>query len=200
MAKLYEETGSSNGLYVQEYSIKDVISNSLVSQFPKDIDFIFVLETQIGEDNRTIERKHYVSGNLFKDKSIPPNLTDLLYACGIDEEVNKELIIEQFANSNLSQELKNFFIGKRIKLLSFVSGTYNSGGLEKASYKQWTGIQGLRNRINPFSLLSPNDKIIEAFKKQLNTSYPPAYTPEVLAELEEKSQLESQMENEEDMI
>jgi hypothetical protein len=199
MVKLFEETSGGEGIYVQQYKIKSIAVNDNSGNYPKDIDLVFGLETKT--EDSVLTKNMFISGKLIKGESIPPHLTQLLYACGIEEHPDYTDIIQDFANNIISQKLSDFFINKEIKVLSFVSGTYNSNGSEKPSYKLWNGRQGFKNNVNTYSITTPDNEIIEAFKKQLSLDYPPPYTPDVLKELQEKSNMESPIdEGEEDLI
>lgn len=183
MAKLFEPSGMLDGVFVQKCTITNLETNpNLNSQFKKQIDLIVTVSME-KEDGSTFERKHFLSGNLMgQDKSIPPHLTDFLYAIDILGHPNKEAIIEAFSNSVVTDELKQLAIGKQIKLLSYVSGTYDAAdGTARPSYKYWDGRQqGFRGLVATYNVLTPDEQIVTAFKKTLSSTYPPKYTPEVL--------------------
>lgn len=185
MAKMFSknEQQDDNGIFIQTGTIIN-IEPSVDSQYPKNVDYVLTLQFT-KEEGEPYQKKHFLNGNLMgKDQSLPPHLTFFLTAIGIEtlaeEEMNK--IVDAFASSEDSRELKDLAIGKDIKILQFVSGTYtNSEGEQKPSYKFWNGQQkGFRNLIPIFSVETENKDILEAFKLKLTDSYKPKYTPEVL--------------------
>lgn len=183
MAKLFEPSGMMDGVFVQKCTIVNIETNpNMNSEFKKQIDFILTVSVE-KDDGNTFEKKHFLSGNLMgQDKSIPPHLTHFLYAIDILGHPNKDAIIDAFSNSVVTEELKQLAIGKQIKLLSYVSGIYTGqDGVERPSYKYWDGRQqGFRGLVATYNVLTPDEQIIEAFKKALKSNYPPKYTPEVL--------------------
>lgn len=183
MAKLFSPSGMLDGVFVQKCTISNLETNpNSNSPFKKQIDLILTITVE-REDGEAYEKKHFLSGNLMgQDKSIPPNLTDFLRAIDILGHPNKDDIVEAFSNSVVTEELRSLAIGKQIKLLSFVSGTYTAAdGTEKPSYRYWDGRQqGFRGLVPTYNVLTPDSEIVEAFKKTLTSKYPPKYTPEVL--------------------
>jgi len=125
----------------------------------------------------------------------------LLYAVGIkslDEETIGE-VVDSFAIGVLTDEIKDLFIGKRIKFLNFVSGTYtNEEGIEKPSYKVWNGNGEGFDYANTWDVNTDNEEIIKLFKEKLESNNPPNYTPEVLKEFEENSNSDNSSNDEDD--
>ena len=134
----------------------------------------------------------FVAGNLWKDDSIPRNWTYLLEACGILDAEGYEDIVNDFGTGQLTDRLKNFFIGKKIKTLQFVNKTYTGeDGIEKPSYTFWNMNADGFNYPNLWSIETDNEVIIKEFEKKCNSNYPPPYHPEILDELKKGEEKET---------
>lgn len=182
MPKLFENTGGE-GIFVSEAKITEVKVNDEPGQYPKDINYIFKVMKKVNDDE--YPATVFISGNVMKNDSLSPSITSLLVSCGIHNMPNKETIVDLFSKSSDSPIVTNFFVGKTIKILSYVSGTYTANGEVKPSYKIWDGRQqGFANTVNTYDVNTPNEDIVKAFTKQLKTTYPPKYTPEVLVKKE----------------
>lgn len=180
MAELFKESAGGNGIFIQTCRIKELKKNE-PGLYPKAINYVLILAMNKKDSEETFDKYFYLAGNLLNGAQIPPNITSLLYTLGINEEANADQLVNDLSVSKLTPELKKFFEGKEIKMLSFVSGVYTGNdGTEKPSYKFWDGRQGFKNVVNVFDLQTPDEDIVEAFKKQLLSNYKPAYTPEVL--------------------
>ena len=198
MAKLFKESAGAEGIFISEGVIKEIKPNDNPGQYPKDINYMLTLEIA-KEDGSTFERGIFLSGNLFKNGDIPPNLSHFLYAIGIEEEPNQGLLLDAFCASEDNALLKQFCLNKRIKILSFVSGTYESNGETKPSYRVWDGRQkGFKNLVNVWDVKTENKTIIKKFFEQMDTDYPPKYTPEVLetkTELDKTEEVEDEVDS-----
>lgn len=204
MAKLFnpEDIQGGNGIFVTQVKITDVRVNDAPSQFSKEIDYIFDIENEY--DGQTYKNSMFVSGNNLKaagDVSLPEYLSNLLKACGIMTQPNMNSIVDAFSSCSQNPVLVSFFVGKEIKILKYVSGTYPSkDGGEKPNYKIWNAIQGgFGKKINPYDIKTPNNQIIEAFLAQVkNKKSKIKYTPEVLEETETSNGSDSREDTEED--
>jgi hypothetical protein len=188
MAKLASGTSEfKEGVFITKGKITDVE----VGQKFEDNDFAFNLTvTSETKDGNEYEKTIFINGKLWKNSTIPLNWSNLLYACGINDVKGElqEKIVDDFSKGILTEELKEFFIGKEIKYLNYVSGTYeDKDGVEKPSYKIWNGNGEGFNYPNTWDVNTPNEDIIAAFEAKLDGNYPPNYTPEVLEELEGNS-------------
>jgi len=184
MAKLASSTPEfKEGVFITTGKITDVE----VGQKFEGNDFAFnLIVTSESKDGNEYEKTIFVNGKLWKNATIPLNWSNLLYACGIENVKGdlQEKIVDDFSKGILSEELKKFFIGKEIKYLNYVSGTYEDGnGVEKPSYKVWNGNGEGFNYPNTWDVNTPNEDIIAAFEAKVDGDYPPNYTPEVLEEL-----------------
>jgi len=207
MAQLMDPNATSfesDGIFIQEAKITNVTKGKEDPQYPKQMNYVLELEfekkAKEGSIAETYKKNMYLTGNLLKNGNIPLNLTNFLYAVGIANTENLDKLVEDFSTSNISKELKELLIGKKIMTLQFVSGTYTSekDGTEKPSYKFWNmQCEGFKYP-NLFSTEIDNKIIREEFKKKCESSYPPKYTPEVLTANTETKQEDTT--EEEDLI
>jgi hypothetical protein len=143
----------------------------------------------------------FIGGNPTKADTLPKNLSKLMEALGIMEDENADNILDAFGKGEDAEIVKNFFKGKMLKTLSFVSGTYSKDGSTKPSYKYWNGMSD-KKFFNPWSIDTDDEVILEAFMEEVNkkTKYSPKYTPEVLL-MEDTDEPQTDSETlEEDMI
>jgi len=188
MAKLFnqnEQLEGGNGVYINDAEIIDIQNSTQPADKQKDIDLVLELKfpkkKEEGKEQEYYTKKMFLSGNIYKNGNIPINLTNFLYAVGIANDENLEKIVEDFSTSTITKELKNLVIGKVIKTLQFVSGTYTANGIEKPSYKFWN-MQGKGFKFaNLFDVTTDNKVVMAEFKlKCEDENYPLSYTPEVL--------------------
>lgn len=189
MAELFDPTKSvgGNGIFVEKGVIIDLQSNDdNNSQYKKDVDLKVTIQFSRNDTGEPYQKIFFLAGNLMGEKkNIPPHISFFLYNLGISEIGMEEskAITEALASNVVTNSLKDLAMGKEIKMLSYISGTYTKDGATKPSYKFWNGMQeGLRNLINPFDPNTSDEEVIKAFMKKVNSKYPPKYTPEILDE------------------
>jgi len=178
MAKLFGEgqgKGLMDGVFLKEVEIIDIITKEDYNKqkewdaplYPKTMDF--VIKYKDGD----FEKDLFLKGDLYKNGSIPQHISSFLVAIGILDDENKDEIIASLSSGDVPTTLLDLAVGKRIKVLEYVK----SNGY----YDAWNGAQeGFRNNINPFSLETSAEDILRAFKKKLDSNYPPKYDPEGL--------------------
>lgn len=202
MAKLFNDSGNTNananaglpGIFIETGKIISMSVNSNNAR-NNDVDFKIELEFTKKKSDDTYTKTFFLSGNMFRDKSLPPHLTHFLLAVGIESTPNKDTIIEDFAQNIDSMTLLDLVIGKEIQVLSFVSGTYGNEG--KPSYKFWNGMQdGFKSLVNCYDVNTPKIHILTAFQKRLDGKYPPPYTPQVLTANVNKNEEQSEEQSE----
>lgn len=157
------------------------IEKNVSGKQSKDIDFTLHVVS-----NNKIEKRIYLSGNLYKNGDIPIHLSYLLIALGIENETEQEQeqLVNDFATSDITKRLVDFILGKNIRTLSYVSGTYtNASGVESPSYKTWNMSGEGFSFPNLWDLVNTTDEeVIKAFEDKCSGAYPVKYTPEVLEE------------------
>ena len=191
MPKLHEPLEGGTGMFVQQGIIKEFeLNENANDQFQKDFDYIMTVEVE-GKEGETYDKKIFVSGKLYKDGSIPTNWTHLLLACGIMDNPDKDIIVDQFGTGQYSEELRDFFVGKSIKFLNYVSGTYEKDGQTRPSYRVWNGNGKGFNYKNTWDMNTSDADIVKEFEKKLTDTYAPKYTPNVIDELNNNSSSET---------
>lgn len=174
MAKLFSEGGGGSaimdGVFLKDVKIVDVMTREEFNkskgwdapQYPKTIDF--VVKYQDGDYTKEL----LINGNVFSNGSLPQHISSFLVAIGILENENKEGMIESLANGLLPNSLVEMAKGKTIKVVEYVK---TSG-----YYEAWNGIQdGFNSLINVFDISTESEDIKNAFKKKLDSKYPPKY-------------------------
>lgn len=188
MAKLSQpgEGGGKEGIFIQDAKIVNIKinPNKGTGEHPKEIDYILDLEFQKNEGDETYTKMMFLSGNLYKKNgNVPVNLSYFLLAVGINDlpEADYDKVVDDFSQGIESNELKNLVIGKTIKTLQFVSGTYTAdNGEEKPSYRFWNCMGEGFNYPNCYAVETPNEDVIKTFEEKCEGQYPPKFTPEVL--------------------
>lgn len=163
MAKMLE-SNFMDGVFISEYTIKGVSSNYDPARNQK-ISYKFEVEKEVnGVPFRSFL---YLAGNLLKDGSFPPGINNFLKALNVERHPKMAVIIDLFSISSESPEVIAFLLNKKIKLLSYVNGTYDKDGQKKLSYRFWGGDTGFNSSVNPFSPGSDSGDVVKAFKKAL---------------------------------
>lgn len=188
------ESSGGNGIFINKVVIKglEVNPNKEESQYPKDIDFIFTLEKSYkdGEETKSFETKLFMGVNLVKKGknagNLTQNISNLFYACNIQNEKEAEGIVNDFEKNICSKRLVDFFAGKTIRTFEFITDkTYtNKAGEEKPKYKLWMGNTHNFRKVNTWDVEVDDEIVLDAFmeKFEKDLSYPPNYHPELVGQ------------------
>jgi len=203
MPKLYDPSqAGESGVFVKTAKIKDIEVNA-DSTFPKDMDYIITLEME-NKEGEPYEKMMFFSANVWQKDDpakaqFPPSVSALFRAVGVDTLPD---VMNSFYAHDDMELVKEHFVGKEIKVLSYVSGTYDSNGEERPNYRFWTGNNiDPRIKVNIFDIRSEDSDIIAAFMKTVKSSkYPPKFTPEVLQNKTENAATPDPVEDPEDII
>lgn len=152
----------NNNVFVKRFRITDVKEVEKIS----DIDLLLELE----QTDTNFKYSYRLISKLYSNGNVPLNVTNLFLACGllsIPDSKKSELVKELTSKNPNLDVLKEFLVGKEIKLLRY-SYDYDTDK-NTFKYKFWKGNTDFKDRVNPFDVNTSDERIKEVFYKAVHS-------------------------------